>query len=107
MKVLLCHQAPSSDPSASSDSTSQTIQAYPPLPPRSLPFYLSPLFTSPKHSKLPDIALFNKVKFKKRVAFRGMVSTLKAHLSLKKWYLPPLVLSPLKTYFCNPTFPKM
>lgn len=72
MKVLLCHQAPSSDPSASSDSTSQTIQAYP-LYPLVLSRFISspPPFTSPKHSKLPDIALFNKVKFKKRVAFRG------------------------------------
>lgn len=95
MKVLLCHQAPSSDPSASSDSTSQTIQAYPLYPLVLSRFISSPPFTSPKHSKLPDIALFNKVKFKKRVAFRGEgIDTKNTPIFEKVVSSPPRIVPP-------------
>ncbi len=49
----------------------------------------------PKNSKLSDIVLFNKVKLKKEVAFRGgAIGTKNAHIFEKTVSSPPYITPP-------------
>lgn len=69
------------------------MSIYPPRPLVLPLFGASPLLLAPKHSKLPDILLFNKVQLQKVVAFRGAIGT-KNVCIIKKVVSPPPCIAP-------------
>nr|DAR83063.1 MAG TPA: hypothetical protein [Caudoviricetes sp.] len=70
------------------------MSIYPPRPLVLPLFGASPLLLAPKHSKLPDILLFNKVQLQKVVAFRGGLSVQKNVCIIKKVVSPPPCIAP-------------